>query len=66
MSAAQNGHTSVVETLVQHGANVDMQTDVSTNVISSATGGSGGCMYKMQVINLYMFQEVCFMRVENN
>ena len=30
MYAAQNGHSSVVETLLQHGASVDMQSVVST------------------------------------
>jgi len=35
MSAAQNGHSNVVETLLQHGAIVDQQKDVSTGNISS-------------------------------
>ena len=30
MLAAQNGHSNVVETLLQHGASVDMQSVVST------------------------------------
>ena len=30
MFAAENGHSSVVETLLQHGASVDMQNVVST------------------------------------
>ena len=30
MSAAQNGHPNVVETLLQHGASMDMQSVVST------------------------------------
>ena len=30
MVAAQNGHSNVVETLLQHGASVDMQNVVST------------------------------------
>ena len=30
MYAAQNGHSNVVETLLQHGASVDMQSVVST------------------------------------
>ena len=29
MVAAQNGHSNVVETLLQHGASVDMKTTVS-------------------------------------
>ena len=35
MSASKNGHTNVVETLLQHGASVDKQKDVSTVDISS-------------------------------
>ena len=35
MVAAENGHSNVVETLLQHGASVDMQKDVSTGDISS-------------------------------
>ena len=35
MSASKNGHSNVVETLLQHGASVDMQKDVSTGDISS-------------------------------
>ena len=35
MSASKSGHTNVVETLLQHGASVDMQEDVSTGDISS-------------------------------
>ena len=31
MSASKNGHSKVVETLLQHGASVDMQKDVSTS-----------------------------------
>jgi len=31
MIAAQNGHSNVVETLLQHGASVDMQSVVSTS-----------------------------------
>ena len=30
MYAAENGHSNVVETLLQHGASVDMQNVVST------------------------------------
>ena len=30
MLAAQNGHSNVVETLLQHGASVDMKKTVST------------------------------------
>jgi len=30
MSAALNGHTKVVEILLQHGAKVDVQKEVST------------------------------------
>ena len=41
MSAAQNGHTKVVKTLLQHGAKVDMQKEVSTgNITPSAAGSS--------------------------
>ena len=40
MSAAQNGHTKVVKTLLQHGAKVDMQM-VSTGNITSSAAGSG-------------------------
>ena len=35
MSASHNGHSNVVETLLQHGASVDQQKDVSTGDISS-------------------------------
>jgi len=31
MLAAQNGHTNVVKTLLQHGASVDMQEEVSNS-----------------------------------
>ena len=31
MSASKSGHSNVVETLLQHGASVDMQKDVSTS-----------------------------------
>ena len=41
MSAALNGHTKVVKTLLQHGANGDMQTEVSTGNITSSAAGSG-------------------------
>ena len=35
MSASKSGHKNVAETLLQHGASVDMQKDVSTGDISS-------------------------------
>ena len=35
MTASKNGHSNVVEILLQHGASVDMQKDVSTGDISS-------------------------------
>ena len=35
MSAALSGHSKVVETLLQHGAKVDMQKEVSTGNICS-------------------------------
>ena len=35
MYASKNGHSNMVETLLQHGASVDMQKDVSTGDISS-------------------------------
>ena len=41
MSAAQNGHTKVVKTLLQHGAKVNMQKEVSTGNITSSAAGSG-------------------------
>ena len=34
MSASHNGHSNVVETLLQHGASVDQQKDVSTGDVS--------------------------------
>ena len=47
MFAAQNGHTKVVKTLLQHGAKVDMQKEVSTtNITSSATGSGLSCIIK--------------------
>ena len=36
MSAAHNGHSKVVKTLLQHGAKVDMQKEVSTGNITSS------------------------------
>ena len=47
MFAAQNGHTKVVKTLLQHGAKVDMQAEVSTGNITSSAAGSGlSCIIK--------------------
>ena len=47
MSAALNGHTKMVKTLLQHGAKVDMQTEVSTGNITSSADGSGlSCIIK--------------------
>jgi len=40
MLAAQNGHTKVVKTLLQHGAKVDMQEKVSNGNITSSAAGS--------------------------
>ena len=34
MSASQNGHSNVVEAILQHGASVDQQKDVSTGDVS--------------------------------
>ena len=33
MSASQNGHTNVVEMLLQHGASVDLKCNVSVNIL---------------------------------
>ena len=47
MFAAQNGYTKVVKTLLQHGAKVDMQKEVSTGNITSSAAGSGlSCIIK--------------------
>ena len=47
MFAALNGHTKVVKTLLQHGAMVDMQNEVSTGNITSSAAGSGlSCIIK--------------------
>ena len=47
MFAAQNGHIKVVKTLLQHGAKVDMQKEVSTgNIASSAAGRGLTCIIK--------------------
>ena len=47
MFAAQNGHTKVVKTLLQHGAKVDMQKEVNTgNITSSAAGRGLSCIIK--------------------
>ena len=47
MFAAQNGHTKVVKILLQHGAKVDMQKEVSTGNITPSAAGSGlSCIIK--------------------
>ena len=33
MFASQNGHTEVVDTLLQHGASVDLQKNVSAELV---------------------------------
>lgn len=41
MCAAHRGHTKVVKTLLQHGASVDVQKEVSTLNITSSEATSG-------------------------
>jgi len=53
MFAAQNGHTKVVKTSLQHGAKVDMQEEASTGKFTSSAAGSG-LSYVIAYVDLYI------------